>query len=840
MLIERVARRVRSLTLLVSSALPASAQTVTPLSAERLVAAVAPAPDHGLPAPAAAAVSGARRIAFPDGRTEVWLWTEGPGPAAEARYAVRLDGERRSPIRASARRVELVGARFDPLATEPDLARSPFPGGGNLCLVQYRTQPLPAYATTLARLGGDVLRYLGGDTHLVALAPARRDAVSALPFVRWVGAYHAELRVEPEVVLALRAGTLGRRRYSIQVAHRGPDDKALVAAAIARLGGRAEPPIPDGFLLEATLSPAELVAVARLDEVVWIDRAGELRTYVDKVRADGGADAVEAMHGLGGDGVRGEVLDVGVQLSHPDFQSPPLLVHGPMGGGAFHGTATTGIVFGDGTGSASARGLLPDGQGIVADAAFLANRYQHTAELLAPPFEALFQSNSWGTSASTAYINTSFQLDDIAFLFEDFVIAQAMGNFGSTTADGFAWAKNVVSVGGIRHFDTLTTADDAWSNAGSIGPAADGRIKPDLSYWYDSIRCTTAGGYTDTFGGTSAATPAVAGHFGLAYQMWHEERLGNAVGGATAFADRPKASTARALIVNSADPYPFSGSVADLARTRQGWGRPDVERLLGSAAGLFVVDESRALQNLETASYSLPVAAATPELRVTLVYKDLPGAPSATHHLVDDLSLRVTSPSGVVYWGNRGLLAGNASTPGGAANATDPIENVWIPAPAAGTWTVEVLADAIVADQHAETPQVDADFALVASGIEPVWRDLGHALAGAAGAPTLAGRGYLVAGTRYEVALSGAPAARSGIFVFGFTAASAPFLGGTLVPSLDLVVPIVTDASGAHELAQVVPPGIAAGTRWWTQAWVRDPTGPQGAVASNALELRFP
>ena len=32
----------------------------------------------------------------------------------------------------------------------------------------------------------------------------------------------------------------------------------------------------------------------------------------------------------------------------------------------------------------------------------------------------------------------------------------------------------------------------------------DGRIKPDLHYWYDNIRTTTTGsGYTNTFGGTS-------------------------------------------------------------------------------------------------------------------------------------------------------------------------------------------------------------------------------------------------------------------------------------------------------------------------------------------------
>ena len=49
--------------------------------------------------------------------------------------------------------------------------------------------------------------------------------------------------------------------------------------------------------------------------------------------------------------------------------------------------------------------------------------------------------------------------------------------------------------------NTLDPEDDNWSNTGSIGPASDGRIKPDVSYWNDSIFTTTTGGYTSGFNG---------------------------------------------------------------------------------------------------------------------------------------------------------------------------------------------------------------------------------------------------------------------------------------------------------------------------------------------------
>lgn len=77
---------------------------------------------------------------------------------------------------------------------------------------------------------------------------------------------------------------------------------------------------------------------------------------------------------------------------------------------------------------------------------------------------------------------------------------------------------------------------------------------------------------------------------------------------------------------------------------------------------------------------------------MTLVYIDPAGSPSATKHRINDLTLKVTSPSGVVYWGNNGLEAGNVSTPGGTANDLDTVENVFIVSPEGGVWTVEVIA----------------------------------------------------------------------------------------------------------------------------------------------------
>jgi hypothetical protein len=110
------------------------------------------------------------------------------------------------------------------------------------------------------------------------------------------------------------------------------------------------------------------------------------------------------------------------------------------------------------------------------------------------------------------------------------------------------------------------------------------------------------------------------------------------------------------------------------------------------------------------------VASGTADLKVTMVYPDPPGTTSSTLHRINDLNLKVTSPSGTIYWGNNGLAAGNWSTSGGSANTKDTVENVFVQSPQAGTWSIEVRAAEINQDAHLATPEADAVFALVATG----------------------------------------------------------------------------------------------------------------------------
>ena len=670
-------------------------------------------------------VASARLIELPGASTRVATWTETDAIGAMVPYyALGLDGAAVGEGRATSYVLELRHGRFDPIAQAPAIEDGLALGGdAELHIVQFVSQPLQAYRDVLEGLGGEVVGFLPRHAHIVRLQAAARARVAALDFVRWIGPYHPAYRLEE----ALRVGVPAleaqapKQRYSVLLFDSSLDGKRTIAARIEAMGGAIDDRDAGKFRIEATLTPAQLYTLAGWDEIQFVDRWSPLEADMDIVREQSGANTIETVAGYTGVGVRGESFDAGFNINHPDFASRPLLEHGGAVGLDSHGTATIGVCFGDGTGDPRARGLLPDGQGIVADYNNIgltgASRYTHAGELKQAPYFAVFQTSSVGSDRTFFY--TTISADHDTMLFDwDVLHCQSQSNAGNQDSRPQAWAKNVVSGGAFNHYDTPSLDDDCWCSSGSIGPATDGRIKPDLSFFYDSTYTTytTGSGYGE-FGGTSGATPSICGTFGLFFQMWSDGIFGNEVDPAgTVFENRPHMTTAKAVMINTASQYPFVGTTHDMTRVHQGWGVPDLQSLYDLRDDISFIDESVLLGNTESVEFNTFVDPGSPALRVTMTYADPAGNPAAAIHRINDLTLKVTAPSGTVYWGNNGLLEGNWSVPGGAANTIDTVENVFVENPQEGLWIVEIIANEIVQDGHVETPELDADFALVVSG----------------------------------------------------------------------------------------------------------------------------
>ncbi len=115
------------------------------------------------------------------------------------------------------------------------------------------------------------------------------------------------------------------------------------------------------------------------------------------------------------------------------------------------------------------------------------------------------------------------------------------------------------------------------------------------------------------------------------------------------------------------------------------------------------------------------------------------------------------------------------------------------------------------------------------------WQDVGAALPGALGGPVLDARGPFLFTSPLEFQLSNAVAGTFGWFVVGASELALPIFGGVLTPAPDLLLPLATDVTGHASLVRTVPFTPTPGSQLWLQAWLLDPTAPQGLAASNAV-----
>lgn len=410
-----------------------------------------------------------------------------------------------------------------------------------LYVVQFWTQGLEHYRAQLSEMGVVIQRFLASYAHIVEMDATTAASVSQLPFVRWVGPFHPAYKLDESLQNLSVAGEKGEKesiRLNILSMNRGEYGQNPVVQRIAQLGGVVNSQSRETYLLSATLPVDQVLALAAEDSVQWMDPWSAPEDDMDIAREFHGADFVETVAGYTGMGVNVEVMDGGCDEIHPDMQN--FVVH-TTNTPSNHGTATSGIVVGSGLENAEARGVMPDAFLSIADYSYISggSRYNHTAELQdsALPYQSVLQSNSWGSARTFFYTSVSQDLDLILFDHDRISILQSQSNAGNQDSRPQAWSKNVISIGGVRHYGTISKTDDAWANGGSIGPADDGRIKPDLASFYDATLCTDrvgSAGYTSTnyyasFGGTSGATPIVAGHLGLMYQMWSDGILATAL-----------------------------------------------------------------------------------------------------------------------------------------------------------------------------------------------------------------------------------------------------------------------------------------------------------------------
>lgn len=607
------------------------------------------------------------------------------------------------------------------------------PNHKGLFLVQFHTQAFEFFQQALKdRFGAKILFPFPSQALLIELPdPTQTEEISALPFVRWVGDYLALYKIGPDMINFLKENqqTNKKVRVNLMLTERGPRLQNQLKQIIEKqYGGEVIAMITEGFRMEVRLALSQILRILARPEVHYSDIWTPAGVDMNIARIAGGLDYTARVGKYAGEGVRAEVMDSGLYTGHADFRNLNIIFHGGNSEDTSHGTSVFGIVFGQGVENPDGLGALPISQASIFAPYYILdlnyNRYQHTADLIDPnqTYHAVFQTNSWGSAQTERYTTVSAEMDDIIFIY-DFTILQSQSNMGNRNSRPQAWAKNVNSIGGVRHYNTLSRGDDTWTQGASIGPSEDGRIKPDLCHYYDLVYATNNSENTyREFSGTSGATPITAGHYGILFQMWADGVFSGTPGlGRDAFEVRPHSSTVKAIMINTAQQYPFTATSSDLIRVHQGWGTPDLAAIYDIAAihgwkFPLLIDESDPIAPQQILSYTVTVNPkdAPTFLKVTLTYRDPMPPVSASKQLINNLDLEVISPSGTLYWGNVGLFSGVCSEEEGEPSSVDNVENVFVCDAEPGEWLISVWGTEILQDTNpVENEVLDAVFSLV-------------------------------------------------------------------------------------------------------------------------------
>ena len=289
------------------------------------------------------------------------------------------------------------------------------------------------------------------------------------------------------------------------------------------------------------------------------------------------------------------------------------------------------------------------------------------------------------------------------------------GTTGLDSISGTGLAKNVICIGAVNDIPqgAGTNAIQITSFSG-VGPADDGRIKPDLvanGFQLVSTSNASNSAYVE-MSGTSMATPTAAGIGALLCELYKDTNSRAAT-----------SAEIKATLIHSAR----DGGVAG-PDPQYGWGSIDAlaaGKLIQGTQGQLVDDPSKnSVGANETKTFTMTVNGEP--IRVTVVWTDPAAAPNsggiddATPALQNDLDVRVISPSGAVFQPYSLDLANiwNATTnlPNPARkdrpNRVDNVEVIDAPS-AAGEWKIEVKGFKLKVGEK-------QSFALAVTGLKPV------------------------------------------------------------------------------------------------------------------------
>jgi len=431
----------------------------------------------------------------------------------------------------------------------------------------------------------------------------------------------------------------------------------------------------DANIVRFRVKLSELSDIYALPEFYYfeeVEKPGEPENLVERTNHRSNTIATEYYGGLKYDGTGITVMlqDNSILDEHIDYTGR-FFNHSSATQSGDHGEHTGGTI-------GSAGNLDPKGRGMAYGADVLvygsSNNNYNDVPALYTSDDLTITSKSYSNGTNAGYTSLAQQLDQQVRTMPELIHVFSAGNAGSgwyTITGGHKQGKNVMTVANLTYTDGIASSS-------SRGPAADGRIKPDISGVGTSVYSTQDPNQYQSLTGTSMSCPGVAG---VLAQLYHAYKSMN--GGVN-----PNAALIKGSVLNTADDLGNSGPDYEY-----GWGRINARRAykLINSNNYLLASISQGGNN----SHTINVPAGTTQLRVMIYWSDYEGAASANPALVNDINMQVVDPGTTSFdpW-----VLNPSSESSVAVRGVDNLNNmeqVTIDNPAAGNYSVNVSGFAI-------------------------------------------------------------------------------------------------------------------------------------------------
>jgi len=621
--------------------------------------------------------------------------------------------------------------KFDPLNEHPPLPPvfqlAEYPGDGTGYYLVQLGGPVYGYQIDqLQRTGGTFVGFHSRHLAFVKMNRQIAGEVAALPFVRWVGVYQPGYKLWSRTLAGTGYGRVSVVLFYPEDIEAAKQDLAAFGLAYVRSG------VSEAMkVIEVDCSREQLADIARLN---WVSSIEEWHPpQPENVDCQWVAQTwTENERRVWDQGIfgEGEILgysDGQIDVNHWAFKDPAVPITdtgefpthrklvvvkhyppaGGVGGVSDHGTHVGGTIAGED--SVNGGGNLNDGHAKSARLVqlspipdppgddFTVPLNMITNDLNNPELRPSTLSNSWWTGTKGQYSNAAATFDMFSWKNKDIQTIKSCGNQGHTSQYQITEpgnAKNILSAASLLNGDSATLL----SSFSSVGPAPDGRIKPDIAIPGEDIMSANGGtqnGY-QLMSGTSMAAPATNGSVGLCRSYL---RKGYYPSGSATPADTwgyVSSAVLRAMILVSADPNVESYVVPS---DHIGWGRIDLDSVLfftDDARRLLAHDDTAGLATGEYSDFYFQIGDSLMPLRVAVVWTDTAAGSGANPALINNLDCELTAPNADFHKGDLYTDGQSTLNPSGDFDNKNPLEMFRVDEPATGQWTLRVSAQNVV------------------------------------------------------------------------------------------------------------------------------------------------